>query len=558
MMLDLLFVLSPETLRSEGPFMSLLRLLVPMLLGGMLSGAWVAEAAPTRPNILLILADDMGFSDIGCYGSEIPTPHLDRLAARGLRFTQFYNAARCCPTRAALLTGLYPHQAGVGHMEPDFRLPGYRGFLNGTCVTLAEALGPAGYQTFIVGKWHVGTQRGCWPLARGFERFYGVPQGPGHYFHPLPGRPLVLDDHQIEPPADWFSTEAFTDYAIQFIQAAAQRDKPFFCYLAYYAPHYPLQARPADIQRNLGKYAEGWAPLRAARYARQVQQGIVRPEWRLSDPHPQVPPWNDVEDRQEMDRRMAVYAAQVAKLDAGIGKVVGALEELKILDNTLLVFLSDNGGDAAGGPLGFAGHGRGDPKAVIGTAESYASYGLAWANVSNTPFRAFKAEVFEGGIATPLIVHWPARIRSGGGLRHQVGHVIDIMPTLLDAAGAKYPQTRNGKPTTPPEGMSLLGAIDDRPAQERTLCWEHMGNRAARSGRWKLVAYHRGPWELYDMETDRTETRDLAAQHPERVQELAALYDQWAERCNVRPWSELPLRARGTPGNGLPSTAKPK
>ncbi|MHB8900724.1 MAG: sulfatase-like hydrolase/transferase [Thermoguttaceae bacterium] len=485
------------------------------------------------PNIIVILADDMGFSDLGCYGSEIPTPHLDRLAAGGLRFAHFYSAGRCCPTRASLLTGLYPHQSGVGHMHLDWNLPAYRGRLNESCVTLGEALRPAGYRTIIAGKWHVGQERGFWPLDRGFDRFYGSPQGGGHYFRMLAGRQLVLDGEEIPVPNDWFSTEAFTDHAIRFIRQSAGEDKPFFCYLAYFAPHYPLQARPDEIAPYLGKYRDGWAAARAARFRRQIEMGIVPPETRLSPPHPLVPEWETVEDREEMDRRMAIYAAQVSNIDRGVGRLVAELEKTSLLENTLLMFLSDNGGDGAGGPLGFTRGDRGNTIAFTGSPDSYASYGMAWSNVSNTPFRNYKGEIHEGGIATPLIVHWPARIRERGVIRQQVGHVIDLMPTCLEAAGAGYPEQRNGVPTVPLEGISLLPAFDGQPLKSRTFCWEHMGNRGVRCDHWKLVAFYGAPWELYNLETDPTEMNDLAAEDPIRVKQLVAEYDRWAERCDV-------------------------
>ena len=496
--------------------------------------------APPRPNILLVMVDDMGFSDIGCYGSEIDTPNLDRLAANGLRFTQFYNAARCCPTRAALLTGLYPHQAGVGHMTGDWHLPAYRGCLNDRCVTIAQALRPAGYHTMIVGKWHVGGEPGHWPLDRGFDRFYGSPEGGGHYFRMLRNRHLVLDDQVIVPGEGWYSTDAFTEYAIKFVESAVQLKKPFFCYLAYFAPHYPLQALAPDIERYLGKYRTGWAQVRAERYRRQLEMGIIPRNCKLSPADARVPEWQTLRRQPEMDRRMAVYAAQIHRVDQGIGRIFATLQRLGIAENTLLIFLSDNGATEAGGPLGFARKDRGDPKALTGTPESYASFGLAWANVANAPFCQFKQRVHEGGIATPLIVHWPAQIRDRGVLRHQVSHVIDLMPTCLEVAGAQYPKMHKGRPILPLAGRSLVPAFDDRPLDRDTLCWEHEGNRAVRQGRWKLVALRGGKWELYDLQADRSETNNLAAGHPERVHELAVVYHAWAERCGVRPWSELP------------------
>jgi arylsulfatase len=494
-----------------------------------------AVAETPRPNILIIMADDMGFADAGCYGGEIATPNLDRLAAGGLRFTQFYNTSRCAPTRASLLTGLYPHQTGIGCDTQDWKKPGYRGFLNDRCVTIAECLRPAGYRTFISGKWHVGLEREHWPLRRGFDRFYGSEHGGGHQFRMLPGRHLILDNEIIQPGPDWFSTTAFTDYAVRFIDEAVALKKPFFGYVAYFAPHYPLQALPQDIQRHVGRYSRGWEPVRAARYQRQLELGIIRSDWPLSPPDPDIPDWASVKDKKEMDLRMAVYAAMVDEIDQGVGRIIEALRKQQALDNTLLIFLSDNGACPTGGPLGTAGMRRGNPLAITGTADSYVAYGSAWANAGNTPFRRYKAEVYEGGIAAPLIVHWPSRIKDRGALRHQVSHVIDLLPTCLDVAGAKHP-TGSAVPT---EGRSLVPSFDDKPIEREAMCWEHMGHRAVRLGKWKLVAPHSGKWELYDMETDRTELRDVAAQHPDIVGKLKAAYDQWARRCNVEPWDKL-------------------
>ena len=493
-----------------------------------------------RPNIVVILADDMGYSDLGCFGGEISTPNLDRLAEGGLRFTGFYNSARCCPSRAALLTGLYPHQSGMGHMDQDWGLPSYRGRLNDCCFTLGELLQQAGYRTILAGKWHVGDERGGWPLDRGFERFYGTPQGGGHYFRMLPDRQLVQGEEVVEPPADWYSTEAFTDQAVRYVREAAEEGKPFFCYLAYFAPHYPLHARPDEIAPYLGKYREGWEVARAGRFCRQVEMGIVPSGVQLSPPSAEIPRWEGVRKQAEMDRRMAVYAAQVSNLDRGVGRLVAELERADVLENTLLMFLSDNGATMAGGPLGFTRTDRGKRGAETGTADSYASAGMGWANVSNTPFRDYKSRVYEGGIATPLIVHWPAKIRDRGAIRRQVGHVIDLVPTCLAAADVDYPTERDGKAILPLEGKSLLPAFEAATAEPRTLCWEHMGNRAVREGKWKLVALHGKPWELYDLDSDPTETNNLADGDPERARRMAAIYTEWAERCGVIPWDERP------------------
>ncbi len=496
---------------------------------------WSGAGAAGRPNIVLIMADDMGYSDIGCYGGEIETPNLDRLAANGLRFTQFYNTARCCPTRASLLTGLYSHQAGIGHMVGDKGYPAYQGYLNDRCVTIAEVLKTAGYQTLMTGKWHVGNKRGYWPLDRGFERFYGSNTSTGSYFEihkDSYDRRLILDDKEVEPPEKWYATDAYTDYAIDFIEAACGEDRPFFLYTAYTAPHWPLHALPEDIAKYRGKYRKGWDELRSERHRRMIELGIIEDRWPLSPRGGKA--WDSLSPakQDEMDLRMAVYAAMVDRMDQNIGRIVRKLKERGIFDNTLILFLSDNGGCAEGGLWGF--NREGGP---IGSPASYASYGLCWANASDTPFRRYKKWAHEGGIATPLIAHWPAVVESKGELVHEPGHVIDIMATCCDAANAEYPRRYKGKQIVPLEGKSLLPVLQGRSrAGHEAIHWEHQGNRAIRCGKWKLVSEHPGEWELYDLEQDRTELNDLAEELPDKVAELKAMYAQWAKRCGVRPW----------------------
>jgi arylsulfatase A-like enzyme len=397
-------------------------------------------AAAPRPNIVVILADDLGWSDIGCYGGEIETPHLDALAAGGLRFTQFYNTARCCPTRAALLTGLHQHQAGIGHMTRDDGIAAYRGFLSDRCITIAETLKSAGYVSLTTGKWHVGSAPGQWPLDRGFDRFWGTPSGGGVYFKDaLQIRTeifFVNGSERVEPPEDMYVTDTFTDRAIEFVEEAVTRTRrPFFLYLAHIAPHWPLQARPQDIAKYAGRYDVGWDVVRERRFQRQREMGLVARDMVLSPRDPQAKAWSEMpsEARRELAHRMAIYAAQVDSIDQNVGRLVARLKELGQFENTLILFLSDNGCSAEGGPGGFS---RGRPDAPIGTGLSYASAGLEWANASDTPFRKFKSSTHEGGIATPLIVHWPAGIAARGQLRHQVGHVIDVMPTLVELTGA--------------------------------------------------------------------------------------------------------------------------
>jgi len=492
-----------------------------------------------RPNIVIIMADDMGYSDIGCYGGEIRTPNLDRLATGGLRFTQFYNTGRCCPTRASLLTGLYPHQAGVGHMtsEQDLRFdlgyPGYRGFLNRNSVTIAEALGPAGYKTLMAGKWHVGTYAGMWPVDRGFDRFFGLVRGASNFWLPKPDKLLSLDRTPVVPEGeDFYTTDAFTDYALQFLSEAEREDdeQPFFLYLAYTSPHWPMHAFPEDVAKYRGKYLNGWDVLRRERIGRMRRMGILKREWRLSD-HDRLP-WEILPEatREEMDYRMAIYAAMIDRMDQNIGRLVEALTRSGELDNTLLFFLADNGGCAEGGNLG------GGPREQLGTKKGYfLTYGRGWANASNTPFRMYKHWVHEGGISSPLIVHWPDGIEAKGELRREPAHLIDLMATAIDVSGADYPTEFSGNRIVPFEGKSLTPAFANKPLDREAIYWEHEGNRAVRMGRWKLVAKNGQDWELYDMEADRSETNDLSAANPEVAAKIARMYEDWAARCHVLP-----------------------
>ena len=505
------------------------------------------SAGAARPNIVIIMADDMGFSDLGCYGSEIRTPNIDALAAGGLRFTQFYNTARCCPTRAALLTGLYPHQAGVGHMTSDRNRPAYRGFLNDRCVTIAEALRQAGYRTLMTGKWHVGEARPHWPVDRGFDRYYGLVSGGSNYFRLDPGRIMARGDQPCSPSGErFYLTDAFTDAAVEFLDGQGGSDKPFFLYVAYTAPHWPLHAWPEDIARYRGKYKIGWDELRRRRHARQIELGLVEARWPLTPRDSEAPAWADAPNKDDLDLRMAVYAAQIDRMDQNVGRIVAKIRQLEQTDNTLIMFLSDNGGCAE-----VVDHGK--PGVPAGDKDSFLSYGLPWANASNTPFRLYKHWVHEGGISTPLIAHWPAVIRQHGGITSQVGHVIDLMATCIDVAGAEYPASFHEKPIIPLEGKSLLPTFrGQQRAGHDAIFWEHEGNRAVRQGKWKLVSRYPGKWELYDLEADRTELHDLAADHPDKVKELTSLYDRWAQRAGVVPWGEL--NAKGERKNPRPRT----
>ncbi len=498
------------------------------------------------------MADDMGFSDIGSYGGEIATPNLDALAAGGLRFRQFYNAARCCPTRAALLTGLYSHQAGVGHMVGDYGHPSYQGYLNDRCVTIAEVLGDAGYTALMSGKWHVGESRPHWPVDRGFDEYFGLISGGSNYFRLDGARQMASGNEPYTPPDDgsFYMTDAFTDNAVRFLEQHGPGERPFFLYLPYTAPHWPLHAKPDDIAKYKGKYSMGWDRLRERRFARQQETGIRDSDWELSSRDEDVPAWEDAKDRQLWERRMEVYAAMIDSMDQGIGRVVDTLRKLGKLDNTLVMFLSDNGGchESADIEQGTPRNTWGDPNAMPGGADSFDGYDRPWANASNTPFRMFKSWVHEGGISSPLICHWPAGIRlPPGSITDETAHVIDLMATFADIAGAGYPGEREGRAIAPLEGKSLLpvfetGTREGHPA----IFWEHQGNRAVRAGRWKLVSMRvpgslaGGPWELYDLELDRSEQRDLSAEMPERVREMESLWLEWAEKVGWVPFDQLP------------------
>ncbi len=532
-----------------------------------------------RPDIIYIMSDDMGFSDIGCYGSEISTPNLDSLAAGGLRFTQFYNTARCCPTRACLMTGLYPHQAGVGHMMNDRGYDGYRGDLNRNCVTIAEALRTSGYRNYISGKWHVTKvtkpateeDKYNWPLQRGFDRFYGTIHGAGSFFDP---NTLTRDNQYISPYADpeyqpeqFYYTDAISDHAVRFIREHDEQreDQPFFMYVAYTAAHWPMHALQKDIAKYEGKYDGGYQAVRDDRYRRMIELGVIDEASTVNWPIPDE--WKELEHRQWDIRNMEVYGAMIDCMDQGIGRIVAALKDTGRFDNTLLCFFQDNGGCAEGYGRGGVGGPRADapelpalpddyiqpdmtPKqnragykmrtgkgSMAGPDDTAIGYGKGWATVSNTPFREYKHWVHEGGISTPLIAHWPAKITRKGELETAPGHLIDLMATAVDVSGTTYPETyHGGKRIKPMEGKSLVPAFEGRGIQREAIYWEHEGNRAIRVGDWKLVAKgRRGPWELYNIARDRSEQNDLAASEPERVRQLAEMWQTWAERANVLP-----------------------
>ncbi len=507
-----------------------------------------------KPNVIIIMTDDMGYSDVGCYGSEIKTPNLDGLAEKGIRFSQFYNTSRCCPTRTSLMTGLYAHHAGMGLMTDDEgpNNPGYRGRLMERCVTIAEVLSPTGYLCIQTGKWHLGhKKKEWWPVGRGFDRSYSCPQGGGFYFRPSSfkvERLVVRGDEVLyspkkDPPQGWYATDAYTDEGLKYVEEAVKDKKPFFWYLAYNAPHFPLQAKPEDIAKYRGKYKVGWDKIRQQRYEKLIELGLIDSKWKLSPRDSLIPAWGTLSEKQkdEQDERMAIYAAMIDCVDQNVGKIIDKLKELNAFDNTLILFLHDNGGQSgwpptrieasAGGAMG-SNKGKGAP----GTAESDVYYGTCWANVSDVPFRKYKALIHEGGIATPLIAHWPKGIDEAmtGKIAHEPTHLIDIMSTCLDMTGATYPETHEGNEIIPMEGRSLLPILQGKPFhRDAPLFFEHMGNRGIRQGKWKLVGDKGTPWELYDLDADRTELNDMAAELPEKVKELSALYDAWADQSFV-------------------------
>jgi arylsulfatase A-like enzyme len=517
-----------------------------------------------RPNILLILNDDMGYSDIGCYGGEVMTPTLDSLAASGIRYTQFYNTARCCPSRASLLTGLHPTQADVGDMTSNDGIDGYLGDLARNAVTLAEALKPAGYATVMSGKWHVTNRihdeadNENWPRQRGFDRYFGILDGANNYFQP---HSLKRDNTHVDPLNDtdesFYTTDAFSDAMVGFINDHFEggNDQPLFAYLAYTAPHWPLHAKPEDIAKYAGRFDAGWDTLRQERIDRMIEMGIIDPSWKLSPRDPDSPPWETVKDKAWEAFRMEVYAAQIDAMDQGIGRVVQALKEAGELDNTLIVFLADNGGCAeqlheGAKDWGMHPYPRNtrDGRTVVfgndrslrpGDEDTFMSYDLPWANLSNTPFKEYKHWIHEGGISTPFIVHWPEGIDGTNELRHCPAQLPDMMATFLDVAGAQYPTEYEGRQIQPLEGFSLAPSFNGGPFEREYLTWEHEGNRGCRRGKWKLVRKNPRDWELYDMEADRTELNDLSQVHPEIVEDLSAEYFRWAKRCGVMDYDEL-------------------
>lgn len=500
-----------------------------------------------RPNIILVMADDLGWSDIGCYGGEIETPHIDSLARDGLRFTQFYNNAICGPTRASLLTGLYCQQ--IGHRGDRWNEP--KDF--NKCVTLGEVLQQAGYNTAMVGKW----QGRDSALDRGFDRFFGpMCQAKISYFHEVKSNPYFIDRERVKLPDDFYLTDALNDYALQFLKSSVTEQKPFFLYVAHIAPHWPLHAREADVAHYREKYRKlGWDEVRRRRFESQRQSGLIPTEWNLASRSSGVRDWKADQFKVWQAERMAVYAAQVAAIDRGLGQFLQTLKEADEVDNTLVMFLSDNGAAPDGGLVpsksgfGFSPSGnntawRKDGEAIRpgsgpdnlpGPHDTFAAYGLAWANASNTPLRGTKMEGYEGGIRTPLVVRWPSMVQDGGKITRQPGHVIDFMATLLDIANADYPTEFNGRRPLPLEGKSLLPVFQSQQREEhKQLCWMVPRHHAIRVGDWKAVRPQKSEiWELYNLATDGTETTDIADQEPERLKQLASQFEAWRKRVEA-------------------------
>ena len=483
-----------------------------LLLCSLCGGTAVADE---RPNIVLILCDEMGFSDLGCYGGEIDTPNLDALAANGLRFTDFHNDAKCSQTRAALMTGLWHHQSD------QLRKPGN--------VTVAEVLRDVGYSTLMVGKWHLQGN----PVDRGFDRYFGFLSGCINFFTGIDWQSdknlMRYGREEYKAGDDFYSTDTFTDFAIQFLDEKP-KDKPFLLYLAHNAPHFPLHALPEDIKKYEGRYRVGWDKIREQRQRRLQELGIIDSTWRLSPRDPKVEPWSEMNSTQKefLEPMMAVYAAMVDRLDQNVGRLVEHLKKTGQFENTLILFMSDNGACPY--------QRMRNEVRVPGPKESDIAYDARWANMCNTPLRLYKQYAHEGGTTTPMIAHWPQGIAAKGEITRYTGHIVDVMPTVIELSGANYPAKKNDAPVLPLEGVSLLSSFKGNESRElgKPIFWEYVGNHAVRQGNWKLVAERSKEWELYDLATDRSETANLVDRHPQKVAELAKVYDAWAMRAGAK------------------------
>ncbi len=544
--------------------MQMTRLLTALFIAALPTLAFAAD----RPNIIVILLDDLGYSDLGCYGGEIDTPNIDGLAEGGVRFESFYNSARCCPSRASLMTGLYPPQTGIASFTTRTphatRGPAYLGRLNDRCVTLGETLGNAGYSAYYVGKWHLHNETG--PIQRGFDEFFGYTFDHSHdqwdadYYERLPaGRKKEID----RPQGEFYATDVFNEYALEFIKQGQQRDQPWFLFLGHSSPHFPVQAPAESADKYFDTYMRGWDVLREERYARMQEIGLVDGKrWKLTDrslvpvdrediangfPGQPNPAWASIDEprRKDLARRMALFAAMVEHVDRGVGQVIGHLRETGDFDNTLIMLLSDNGACYEWGPFGFDERSRqgvtilhtGDALGKMGGPGSYHSYGSGWANLGNTPFRLYKHFTHEGGANTPFIAHWPLGIRKAGDWVRERGHIIDVMPTLRAAAGAAYPANFKGRSVQPEEGLNLLPVFNGESLPSRPLYFEHQAARGLIEGDWKAVWGKRMPWEinweLYNLKNDRSETTNLSGRYPDRLRQMAREWERYAERAGI-------------------------
>ncbi len=540
------------------------------IIGGIFLGTSCKVTPPdlrdSRPNILLLMVDDMGFSDPACFGGEIHTPNLDRLAFSGIRFTQFYNAGRCCPTRASLLTGKYPHQAGIGRMTKDLgpEHPGYRGFLNPQIPTLAEVLKERGYQTGMVGKWHVSLtptienpeeqlrwlnhqaypdrdfgKRESYPTARGFDRYFGNIWGVVNYFDPFS---LVNGEEPVqEVPDDFYLTDAISDTAVAYLRNFGEGREPFFLYVAHCAPHWPLHALPEDIDKYASTYEVGWDSIRKARFERQIEMGLFEPD-NFTAPIEREQSWDEEPNRTWEAGVMAAHAAMVDRVDQGLGRILAELEEQNLLENTLILFLSDNGASPERYPQpGFDRNSETrmgekvsylSPDRPSGPETTYDYIGKYWANVANTPFQFWKAYMNEGGTCTPMIAHWPAGIHDqAGSINTHPGHIVDIMATCLELSDR---EATSDQPEVSIEGESLVPLFETGTRhREKPLFFEHFNRKALRLGDWKIVAQREQPWELYDLQEDRTEKHNVVKEYPELAERLSQVWDSLAQVYQV-------------------------
>ena len=534
------------------------RLIVSILIATAMSLSASDKGKNKKPNILIIMVDDLGFSDPGCFGGEIETPNIDALANNGLRFTQFYNASRCCPTRASMLTGCYQHKVGLGSNGAS---------LSKNAVTIAEALKTSGYQTGMTGKWHLSRTKPrkheeqlkwlshqkefgqfapleTYPSNRGFDEFYGVIWGVVNFFDPFS---LVHNEKQIkEVPKDFYITDFINDKAVDLIDSYSKNEAPFFLYVAHTAPHWPLHALPKDIAKYKDKYHIGWDKVRQNRYNRLIETGMFDKSNTPYVPNSTGKSWESLppEEKAYEAEIMAVHAAMVDSVDQGIGRIINKLKETGDFDNTLILFLSDNGASPERGyKPGFDrnGHKR-DGTAVnykaktgLGSEDTYPYLGRSWSSAVNSPFRYWKKESYEGGSHTPMIAHWPKGLKTKKGtFTHQLAHVIDVMPTCLELADAEYPKEYKGNKIVPMDGKSLLPIFNGRERiAHNAIFHEHSGGRSVRMGDWKISARRNKPWELFNIAKDRTESTDLAEQYPEKLKAMSEAWDKWADSLGI-------------------------